>query len=764
MKKVSVKKPKIGFISTYIPRECGIGTFTNDIVKNISKLHKINEQENPNTLVVAISDKDNFYSYPAEVKFEINQQNRKNYINAAHFLNNSDIDIVNIQHEFGIFGGYDGNFILDTVNKLRKPIVTTFHTVLENPSIGQKTVIEELSSNSVYVVVLARRAINILKNIYKIPEKKIVFIEHGAPNVSFMDSSYYKSDFNASGRKIILTFGLINPNKGIEYGIKAISKIAKKHPNILYIILGTTHPEVKKQFGEEYRMSLELLVKKYGIEENVEFFNYFVTKKELIKFLIASDIYLTPYLSKEQIVSGTLAYALTCGKALVSTPYWYAEELLAEERGILVPFKDEDAIADAVNALLENEKNFSQYRKNAYDYGREFVWDSVADKFEKVFTRAIENYSDTMKKSSAIKRTILPEINLNHFKIMTDDTGIFQHCTMNIPNREFGYTTDDNARALIVAVKNWNMSKSDENIEYITRYLSFLLYAYDDNAEGVRNFMNYQRIWTDTKISEDTAGRMVWALGYCLKHAPNNAIHIISINLFKKIISNVTHFTSPRAWSFVVIGSVFYLSIYPGDLEVKNISTVLIKRMLDQLNNNKDKDWMWLEDILSYENARIPQAFFSYGGFFDEKKILLSAKNTFRWIMDIQTDKVNNRLSLIGNKGWMKRDKVKAKFDQQPVEIAAIIDAAYEGYKYTKDPYYEEVIELGIDWFLGNNDVGGNVYDFNSGGSRDGIHSLGVNLNEGAESTLSWLLSLHRLYDLHQLKIKSGEKYSENKS
>jgi len=698
------------------------------------------------------------------VKFEINQQNKKNYINAAHFLNNSDIDVINIQHEFGIFGGYDGNFILDSVGKLRKPIVTTFHTVLENPSAGQRKVIEYLAEKSVYVVVLAQRAINILRTVYKIPEKKIIFIEHGAPNVSFMDSSYYKSDFNASGRKIIMTFGLINPNKGIEYGIKAIANIVKKHPNILYIILGVTHPEVRKQYGEEYRLSLELLVKKYGLDNNVEFFNYFVTKQELIKFLIASDIYLTPYLSKEQIVSGTLAYALTCGKALISTPYWYAEELLAENRGIFVPFRDERAISDAVIKLLDDEKAFSQYRKNAYDFGREFVWESVADKFEKIFIKAIENYSETKQTVVSVNREIIPEINLNHFKIITDDTGIFQHCTMNIPNRRFGYTTDDNARALIVAIKNWHLFKDDVSIEYITRYLSFLLNAYDDDTESVKNFMDFQRVWIDTKISEDTTGRMIWALGYCLKHSPNNSIHILSVNLFKKVIANVMHFTSPRAWSFIVIGSIFYLSIYPGDLEVKEISTILIKRLTDQLNSNRDKYWLWLEDTLSYENARIPQALFSYGGFFNEKKTMTLAKSTFKWLIDMQIDKTNNRLSLIGNKGWMKRGGKKAKFDQQPVEIAAIIDAAYMGFKYSKEKYYEEVIELGIDWFLGNNDIGENVYDFNSGGSHDGIHSLGLNLNEGAESTLSWLLSVHRLYDLHQVKIQSGEKYSVNKS
>lgn len=754
MKIISKKSPKIGFISTYIPRECGIGTFTNDLVKSISKSDKISESENPNLLVVAVTDKDNYYSYPPEVKFEIKQKSKKNYINAANFLNNSDIDVVNIQHEFGIFGGYDGNFILDTVSKLRKPIVTTFHTVLENPSQGQRYIVEQLALQSVYVVVLAQRAIKMLETIYGIQKDKIVFIEHGAPNVAFMDSSYYKSDFNAAGRKIILTFGLINPNKGIEYGIKAIAEIVKKYPNILYIILGKTHPEVERQYGEKYRLSLELLVKKYGIEDNVEFFNYFVSKKELIKFLIASDIYLTPYLSKEQIVSGTLAYALACGKALISTPYWYAEELLNDDRGILVPFEDSHAIAEAVSKMLKDEEVFSKYRKNVYDYGRNFIWENVAEKFKRTFIKAIENYSNTMKHAIKEKRSILPEIKLNHLKIMTDDTGIFQHCTMNIPNREHGYTTDDNARALIVAIKNWNLLQNDEMLRYISEYLSFLLHAYDDQSENVKNYMNYQRKWVDTKLSEDTAGRMIWALGYCLKHAPNESIHILSINLFKKIIAHVLHFTSPRAWSLIITGAVLYLSVYPGDLEVKHICSILVKRLTDQFNRNMDENWVWLEDIISYENARIPQALFSYGGFYGDKNILGLAVDSFKWIVDVQTDKINNRFSLIGNKGWMHRDGMKAKFDQQPVEIAAIIDAAYEGYQYTKEKYYEGVVERGIDWFLGNNDVGGNVYDFSNGGSRDGIHSLGVNLNEGAESTLSWLLSLHRLYEIHQLKIK----------
>lgn len=755
MKSLIKKAPKIGFISTYVPRECGIGTFTNDIVKNISKSYKISESENPNLIVVAVSDRDNSYSYPPEVKFEIRQQSKKNYLNAANFLNNSDIDVVNIQHEFGIFGGNDGNFILDTAAKLRKPVVTAFHTVLDNPSEGQKYVVQQLAMYSVYVVVLAEKATEMLKTVYGIPENKIVFIEHGAPNVSFMDSSYYKGDLNAVGRKIILTFGLINPNKGIEYGIKAIAKIVKKYPNILYIVLGKTHPEVERQFGEKYRLSLEMLVKKYGIEDNVEFFNYFVTKQELIKFLISCDIYLTPYLSKEQIVSGTLAYALACGKALISTPYWYAEELLKDERGIIVPFENENAIADAVLKLLDDEDAFSRYRKNAYDFGRNFTWGNVAEKYEKTFIEAINNYSDTMKSITKAKRTILPEINLNHFRIITDDTGIFQHCTMNIPNREHGYTTDDNARALIVAIKNWNLLKNDEMLRYITIYLSFLLHAYDDNSENVRNFMNYQREWIDTKLSEDTAGRMIWALGYTLKHAPSTSTHILALNLFKKIIAHVLHFTSPRAWALIVTGSIYYLSVYPGDLEIKNIAATLSKRISDQFKVNMDKDWVWLENSVAYENARIPQALISFGGFYNDRQMLNLGLDALKWIVKIQTDEKNNKFSLVGNKGWLIRNGKKAKFDQQPVEIAALIDAAYEAYLYSNEKYYEDIVEMGIDWFLGNNDIGGNVYDFSSGGSRDGIHSLGVNLNEGAESTLSWLLSLHRLYEIHQLKIKA---------
>lgn len=754
---------KIAFISTYVPKECGIATFTNDIVKNLFKSWKIRESQNKNITVVAVSDQQN-YLYPAEVKFEIMKEEKLSYINAAKFLNNSNVDVVNIQHEFGIFGGIDGNFILDTVKNLRKPIVTTLHTVIEKPSKEQKYIIAELGRKSIYLVVLAKKAIELLKNIYNIPEEKIVYIEHGAPDVPFLDSSYYKGDLNAQGKKIILTFGLINSNKGIEYGIKATSIIAKKYPNIVYVILGITHPEVKKVSGESYRISLELLVKKLGIEKNVEFFNYFVEKEELIKFLVASDFYLTPYLSKEQIASGTLTYALTCGKVLISTPYWYAEELLGQERGILVPFRDEKSIADNIIKLLEDETKFSQYRKNAYDFGRNFIWENVVQKYEKKFWEAITRQRKLKAKIDIEyekKKSILPEINLNFFKILTDDTGIIQFSKINIPDRKSGYTTDDNTRALIVAIKDYNNTKNNEMLSYITKFLSFVHYSYDEQSERVRNFLNYKREWTDKKISEDTVGRVIWSLGYLIKHSPNNSLHIFALELFKKIINNVMHFTSPRAWAFITLGGIFYLSIYKGDIEIKKICENMINRIYKQFKDNSDKNWIWLEDILSYENARIPQALITYGGFFENEKIFSIGEKSLKWLIDLQYDKKNDRLSLIGNKRWLKRGEKKSQFDQQPVEIAALSDAIYEVYKYTQNEYYEKVMSLCINWFLGDNDVGEPLYDFTTGGTRDGIHPLGINLNQGAESTLSYLLTLYRLYDFQQLKIRDKEKFKE---
>lgn len=711
--------------------------------------------------MVAISD-DQKYIYPKEVKFEIQKEQKESYINAAKYLNNTDVDIINIQHEFGIFGGNDGDLILDTINNLRKSIVTTLHTVMENPSSGQRYILNELIKKSTFVVVLAKKAIELLKKNFDVSDEKLVYIEHGAPDVSFLDSSYYKSDFNAEGKKIILTFGLLNPNKGIEYGIKATSIIAKKFPNILYIILGKTHPEVKKIYGESYRISLEILTKKLKIEENVEFYNYFVEKEELIKFLIASDFYLTPYLSKEQIASGTLTYALTCGKVLISTPYWYAEELLANDRGILVPFKNEKVIAQRIMELLKNEKLFAKYRKNAYDFGRNFIWKNVVKKYENTFWEAISKKREIIKIETKKTKSILPEINLNHFKLLTDDTGILQFAKLNIPDRNFGYTTDDNARALIVAIKNYNLTKNKEMISYLIKFLSFIHYAYDEDSENVRNFLNYQRKWIDTKISEDTVGRVIWALGYMIKHSPTQILHKYSLELFKKIIMNVSHFTSPRSWAFIIIGAIYYLSVYKGDLEIKNICTNMVSKIYQQIEQNSQPNWLWLEDIISYENARIPHALIAYGGFFDDKKIFSLGEKSFKWLIEKQYDKKNNRLSLIGNKNWFKKGEQKSQFDQQPVEISAIIDAAYDAFKYTGNPYYENIINLCIAWFLGENDVGESVYDFTTGGARDGIHSLGVNLNQGAESTISWLLTLHRLYEFQQLKTKESINKTHN--
>ncbi|MDY6788102.1 MAG: glycosyltransferase family 4 protein [candidate division WOR-3 bacterium] len=753
------KTRKAAFISTYTPRECGIGTFTHDIVKNLSKLNGSAKTIDPNILVCAISNDD--YSYPEEVKFEINQQKRKDYINAANFLNNSDAEIINIQHEFGIFGGADGSFILDTIKYLRKPIVTTFHTVLKNPSKGQRHVANEIARQSVYIIVLAEKAVTMLKDIYSIPEDKIVYIEHGAPDIEFSDSEPFKRYFNAEGRRVMLSFGLINPDKGLEYGIKALAEVVKEYPDILYIILGKTHPEINKRAGEEYRLSLELLVKNLGLSDNVEFFNYFVSKEKLIRFLMATDIYLTPYLQKEQIVSGTLAYALTAGKALISTPYWYAEELLSDNRGILVPFKDEKAISDAILEFLGNKKLFNESRKKAYDFGRNFIWKSVVKKYRDTFSSAVSRYFTTISTPAHAKRTILPEINLNHFKVLTDDTGIFQHSTFTIPNRLHGYSTDDNARALIVSLKNWELTKDRDMINYIIKFLSFLLYAYDENSRTMQNIMNFQREWIDDITSEDTAGRVIWSLGYALKHAPEDSLRTLALNLFKRCINDTMRFTSPRAWAFTVIGSIYYLSVYRGDREIRDIAKSMTKKLKAQFIQNTDDNWKWCEDMVAYENARIPQALYAYGGFFNDKDVFALADRTFRWLIEIQFDKHHNRFSIIGNENWMTRSGIRSQFDQQPVEIAAIIDAAYEGFKYTGDAFFEDIIEKSIDWYLGNNDSGEYVYDFKTGGARDGIHALGLNLNEGAESTLSWLLSVHRLYELHEAKHRGVFKWGE---
>src|SRR5438067_2971246 len=471
---------KIAFVADHLPRKCGIATFTSDLLAAVSAAHPQSQ-----CLSVSVNDIKAGYEYPDVVRFEVEEQDLSSYMRAADFLNISNVDIVCLQHEFGIFGGPAGGHILALLRELRMPVVTTLHTVLREPRIEQRRVMEGLISLSTRLVVMAERGREMLQEIYRAPPGKIDLIAHGIPDVGFVDPTYFKDQFGVEGRVVLLTFGLLSPNKGIENVLNALPEILAEFPEVVYIVLGATHPNILREHGEAYRLSLEILAKKNKVEKNVIFYNQFVDLETLKEFIGAADLYITPYLDEAQSTSGTLAYAFGAGKAVVSTPYWHAAELLAEDRGVLVPFGDAEAIAREVTGLLRDETRRHAMRKNAYKLGREMIWSNVARLYMQSFERARIEGAGLSRKSFATKTLDqqpreLPELRLDHLSRMTDSTGIFQHAIFTVPNFSEGYCTDDNARAFILTVLLDHLEEEPERMRSLaTTYLAFLHHAFE---------------------------------------------------------------------------------------------------------------------------------------------------------------------------------------------------------------------------------------------------------------------------------------------
>jgi len=744
----TVLKPvKVSFVATYPPRQCGIGTFTHDLARSIARLQGEAMGTTEAVRVVALTNREASYKYGPEVSFEILAQRRVDYQDAADFLNLSTTDVISLQHEFGIFGGNDGSYILDLLRNLTRPVVTTLHTVLEEPTPGQLETLKAVCAHSRSVVVMANKAVELLESVYDVPREKILLIHHGAPDVPFLDPVYTKDQFQAEGRRVILTFGLLSPNKGIELAIEAISKVVKEFPDLLYIVLGATHPEVKRRFGDVYRLSLERMVKSLGLQENVVFYDRFVTLEQLIRFLVAADIYLTPYLAKEQITSGTLAYAMACGKAIISTPYWYAQELLADDRGRLVPFNDPEAMAEELRDLLGDENKRDLMRKRAYQFGRQMVWRQVASSYVETFRRALHERRGPIiglrTRERTMKHHSLPEIKLDHLRLLTDDTGILQHASFSTPDRHYGYTTDDNARALILTLMNWQLLEDEKILPLLQRYLSFLNFALDRNTGRVRNFMAYDRRFIEEIGSEDSHGRSLWALGMTVAHSPTEPILGLTTRLFQQALPACEHFTSPRAWAYSILGILKYLERFSGDREAQRSTSILAKHLLRIFVENGSPDWPWGENIVAYDNARLPQALIAAGEYFGNDDMREQGLRSLSWLIDVQTDQQGGHLSLIGNNGWLKRGGARARFDQQPLEALAIMDACYAAFQATRAEQWLIHADRAFDWFLGRNDIHKVVADLHTGGCQDGLQGSGVNKNQGAESTIAWLTALH---------------------
>ena len=740
--KIASGSRTIAFLGDYLPRKCGIATFTSDLLEAVAARHPQSR-----CFAVPVNDIDGCYQYPDVVRFEIEEQNLDSYRRAADFLNSSDVDVVSVQHEFGIFGGSAGSHLLTLLRYLKAPVVTTLHTVLLNPNADQYRVMQKLIAHSTRLVVMTERGQAILQDVYQAPSAKIDLIPHGIPDVPFEAPDYYKDQFGVAGKKVLLTFGLLSPNKGIEHVLNALPEIVAEFPDVVYIVLGATHPHELRTRGEAYRQGLEAITRENKLENNVIFHNCFVELNELTEFIGAADLYITPYLEVAQITSGTLAYAFGAGKAVISTPYWHAAELLRDQRGVLVPFADPRAIAHEVGGLLRDEARRNAMSDNAYKLGRSMVWSNTAGLYMRSFEKARQE-GIAAPRESVVARALgqrphdSPELNLDHLYHMTDSTGIFQHASFSTPNVSEGYCTDDNARALILAVLLGQLEETPKRVQALaTTYAAFLDNAFDPKKGRFHNFLDIDRCWLDEHGSEDCHGRAIWALGTALARSAYWRSQAMAKELFSQALPAVRDFTSPRAWAFSLIGIHEYLRRMKGDRAAKDVREDLTMRLVASFDKVAQPGWSWFEESLTYDNAKLAHALIVSGRATGHKSVYERGIEALRWLVGVQTSQ-HGQLRPIGSNGFYPRNGERADFDQQPIEAQTTVSACLEAYRATRDPWWYEQAQRAFDWFLGWNDLGLELYCPQTGGCRDGLHLDRSNENHGAESTLAFLLSL----------------------
>ena len=740
----STVSQRIAFLGDYLPRLCGIATFTHDLCEAVATAAPATE-----CFVGAVNDREAGYDYPQRVRFELLEKDLDSYRRAADFLNFNNTDLLCVQHEFGIYGGPAGSHLLALLKEVRMPVVTTLHTVLSDPNAAQRLAMDELAGRSDRLIVMAQKGAEILRETYRVPEAKIDVIAHGIPDMPLVDPSFYKPQFGVEGREVLLTFGLLSPGKGIEYVIEALPEIVRQHPNVVYLVLGATHPHLVAREGERYRLSLERLAEDRGVKENVIFYNRFVSLNDLKEFIGATDVYLTPYLNEAQVTSGTLAYVFGAGKAVVSTAYWHAQELLAEGRGVLVPFRDPQAISEGVCGLLADPTRMEKIRQATYAMGREMIWPATAQRY-------LESFQHARADRKALPRAAfggwtlgnrpyeLPPPRLDHIVRMSDGTGIFQHALFNVPDFHHGYCTDDNARAFILCnlLDELGSTPPGQNLEGLaTSYLAFLASALNRDTGRFRNFMSHGRQWLEPAGSEDSHGRALWALGTGAARSRNEGRRRLSAQLFDYGLAAVEDFTSPRAWAFALLGLHEYLREFPDKAAVRAVRERLTGKLVTLWRNCATENWPWFETSATYDNARLCQALLLSGQWMPDREALEIGLKSLRWLVSIQKTQAGC-FRPIGSDGFYQRDGSRADFDQQPVEAQAMVAACLEASRATQDATWVREAKRAFEWFLGRNDLGLPLYDFGNGGCGDGLHHDRVNENQGAESSLAFHLSL----------------------
>ena len=740
---------RFAVLGNHLPRQCGIATFTTHLTDAL-----IGQLPAADAFVLAMNDPGHRHVYPSRVRFEIGEGDLTSYRRAADFLNVNQVDVLSVQHEYGIFGGRAGAHVLELLAHLRMPIVTTLHTILSEPNESQRLVIDELAKMSERLVVMSESGAELLRTVHGIPADQIDLIPHGIPIVPEAGDS--KQRIGVEGKTVLLTFGLLSPDKGIEYVIEALPAILAIHPDTVYVVLGATHPHVISSEGEAYRLMLEARARQLGVDSHMIFHNRFVSQEELSEFLAAADIYITPYLNREQITSGTLAYAVGAGKAVISTAYIYARELLADGRGLIVPWRDSDAIAGEVIGIMGDSERRLQMCRKARAYGRTMTWSAVGARYVESFARAMS--SETSRRRTSFRSQTLasrpagwPELDLRHVQAMTDDTGILQHAVFSVPRYEDGYCLDDNARALLLMTLVEEAGGQDrETVRTLeNRYLAFVSYAFDRTSRRFRNFLSYGRQWLEPAGSEDSHGRALWALGAVIGRASDPGRYSLASELFHGARPAITTFTSPRAWAYSLLGIDHYLRAFQGDSTVEVLRADMANRLLTLFQRSSHKEWPWFEDRVTYCNARMSQALIVSGSRMNRADMISAGLRSLEWLVSLQLSG-HSEFAPIGCNGFFPRGGSAATFDQQPVEACTIASACLDAYKVTRNDQWKRHAARAFDWFLGQNDLQQWLYDPSTGGCRDGLHADRTNRNQGAEATLSFLMTLCELRAAHQ--------------
>lgn len=737
---------KNAYIATYPPRQCGIGTFTENLF-NSMVASDIDEPNHKKSFIVAINDSEEELTYPDEVKFTIRQEYQEDYLAAAKYINLSGSDCCILQHEFGIFGGKDGVHILPLLHQLDIPIIVTLHTVMQTPSYAQKEILQRICKMANRIVVMSYKAIEMLVEIYEVPKEKIAYVEHGVPNFRYVQEEV-KKEFKLEKKEVLLTFGFVGRNKGIETAIQAMPRVVEKHPDALYIVLGKTHPNVIRHAGEEYRLYLTQLIEDLNLEKNVVLLNEYTSQKELFKYLYASDIYITPYLNEAQITSGTLAYAVGAGSAVVSTPYWHATELLSNGRGVLFDFGDTDGLSNILIDLLDNPEKRLAIRKKALEHGRKITWPKIGFIYNDVVEKVVdENIKTEKKEVIPFDISLLPMFSLEHVKRLTDDTGIIQHANFGIPNLKEGYCLDDNSRALLMALMSYKVKKDTSALKLCPIYLSYIHYMQNEDG-NFKNFLSFNRQFLDEVGSEDSFGRTIWAIGYMLNNSPNDSYHQMGRLIFNKAIPVFDSLKSIRSIANTIIGICHYLrSNMSDDVMIERLRD-LTHVLIEHYEVNSRDNWSWFEELLAYDNAILPLAMLHAAEILNEEAVEKVAFDSMHFLVNHTMS--NGYLSIIGNEEWYKKDGDRSVFAQQPVDAMGMVLMFRQAFNISNDKDYLSKLFRSFKWFLGENDLRMSLFNHETKGCFDGLESYGVNQNQGAESTLAYLISYLNVLKAHE--------------